>query len=125
MTFKEGDVVYCILLKNDDEIYIQSEFTGNIVAFPTEKRAVDFWEKGYESAFKRGLCGATGAMIGYIRCNPKVVYFINGEEMIKTLFNDPPYQQVEVYSGIFGIRCHKNVKELWDNGIEPKLIEVI
>lgn len=115
--------IYAILLKNDDKIFIQCENDGRIIGFPTEKKALDFWENGYESAFNRGLCGATGAMLTMIQCQPRVVYSNNQNELFKTLFNDPPFSKM-TNGGISGILCQKDVKEFWDSGKEPKLIEI-
>ena len=121
--FKEGCPFYCVLLKNDDEIYIQCEDNGRTIAFPTKERAIDFWESGYKSAFDRGLCGATGAMVAMIRCSPKIVCFNTQTEMIEILFDEPPYMKFNVYGSIYGILCQRDVKELWREGIEPSLLE--
>ena len=124
--FKEGCPVYCILLKNDGEILIQCENDGRIMAFPTKKHAIDFWENGYKSAFARGICGATGAMITMIQCSPRIVYFNNRIDLIEKIFNEPPYNKIGICSGsIYGILCQKDVKQLWKEGIEPELLERI
>ena len=120
--FKEGCPVYCILLKNDYEIYIQCGSDGRIIAFETKSKALDFWELGYRAAFDRGICGATGAMIAFIQHQPRVVYFNNSKEMSDSLFNEPPFRKIGDGS-IYGILCQKDAKEIWDNGIEPSLLE--
>ena len=122
--FKEGCPIYCILLKNDDEIYIQCESNGCIIAFPTKRKALDYWENGYKSAFDRGLCGATGAMIAMIQCQPKVVYFNSQQDMIMVLFDKPPFRKFNVYSySIQGILCQKDIEQNWKEGTEPNLLE--
>ena len=120
--FKQGCPVYVILLKNDDKIYVQCERNDIIMAFPTERRALDFWENGYKSAFSRGLCGATGAMITMIQFQPRIVFFNNQNEMIEILFNEPPFSKM-IFGSINGILCQKDVKEVWDSGKEPELLE--
>lgn len=113
---------YVILLKNDDKIYIQCENDGRIIGFSTERKALDYWESGYKNAFNRGLCGATGAMITMIQCQPRIVFFNNQNKMIEVLFNDPPFSKMSI-GGINGILCQKDIKEVWDSGKEPELIE--
>lgn len=120
--YKQEYPIYIILLKCDKEIYIQCENNGTIIAFPTEKKALDFWENGYKSAFKRGLCGATGAMITMIQYQPRVVYFNNQKEMLEVLFNNPPFSMMH-NGDVNGILCQKTIEKIWDEGKEPNLLE--
>jgi len=123
--YKKGMKIYCCLLKSDKNFFLQSEHDGSVVFFPTEEKAISFWEKGYENAYSRGLCGATGAMLTYMMCQPSVVSFDNEDKMIKSLFKKPPYSTFSFMSySIRGIQCQKNVEKLWKNGIKPKLIEI-
>ena len=120
--FKEGSLIYIILLKMDEDIFVQCERDGGIMAFPTEKRALSFWENGYESAFKRGLCGATGAMVAMIQYQPRVVFFYNTHKMVETLFNGPPFKKMSTGS-INGVLCQKDTEEVWGSGKEPELVK--
>ena len=120
---KINDPIYTILLKNDNNIYIQCENDGKIIVFPTERRALDFWENGYKNSFNRGLCGSTGAMVAMITCQPRVVYFNNQNKVFEVLFNEPPFSKISINS-INGILCQKDVTEVWNTGIEPKLIKI-
>ena len=118
--------VYCHLLKSHEEFYIQCERSGIIIAHKTEQIALDFWESGYESAFNRGLQGATGATLTWLACQPSVVYFENQEKMIDALFDKPPYKMSIFMSGsIYGILCQKKAEELWNKGKKPALIKMV
>ena len=120
--FKEGSLVYVILLKMNEDIFVQCERDGRIIAFPTERKALDFWENGYESAFNRGLCGATGAMVAMIQYQPRVVFFYNQNKMVEALFNGPPFNKMSS-GGISGILCQKDGEEYWGNGRKPELLK--
>ena len=120
--FKEGSLIHIILLKMDEEIFVQCERDGRIICFPTERRALSFWENGYKSAFSRGICGATGAMVSMIQYQPRVVFFYNQNKMIDTLFNGPPFNKMSTGS-INGILCQKDAKEVWSSGKEPELLK--
>ena len=119
----EYNPIYVILLKNDDNIYIQCGKNDKIIIFPTERKALDYWENGYKDSFNRGLCGATGAMVMMIHCQPRVVYFNNINNMKKVLFNTQPFSKISI-DNIYGILCQKDIKEVWNTGVEPKMIKI-
>lgn len=95
---------------------------GRLLGFEHKQNALTFWEDGYEAARRRGLCGATGALIAYIACQPSVVYFETQQLLLETLFKDPPYQIYRFNSGVKGIETQRDVLELWEKGFKPELI---
>ena len=116
--------MYCCLLKSDEQFFLQCEQSGEIVFFQTKQEGVNYWESGYKNAYARGICGATGALLTYIACQPSVINFKNEDKMFKSLFKEPPYKMSSFMGySISGILCQKNVEELWDKGYKPELIK--
>lgn len=114
--------LYVCLVMLSDKICLQTE-GQNLIAFETEEEALGYWERGYEAAFKRGVCGTAGAMIGYIKYQPHVVHFNSYDELMSVCFNKPPYKNIKDLD-VGGIICQKDVRDIFNDGIEPKLIEI-
>lgn len=117
--------VYCCLMKHDNEVYLMCERNGHIIGFKAKKKAIDYWEDGYENAFKRGICGATGATLTALNLSPSIVYFETQKKMIDCLFNAPPFQSYELAMGIFGVKVQKDVFCYWEDGYKPELIKYV
>ena len=117
--------VYYCLMKKDNDIYLMCEQNGCIIGFETKKKAIDYWEIGYEEAFNRGLCGATGAMLTAITLRPSIIYFESQQKMIDNLFNVPPFQSYRLDMSIFGIKVQKDSIRYWEEGYKPELIKKI
>jgi len=116
---------FIVLIKTNKGVFIlaQSEKGNAVQAFKRREEALGYFEDAYNDKHSSGYEGSMSACINWMFYQPSVVEVVGLEDIKTIAAEEPRLFHLQNSSGsMTGIDTREVAKELWENGVKPKLI---
>ncbi len=117
--------VYVALVRTSQGIFLMTDASAAIAATTHLREALDWFERTYQRWNQGSGEMRASIAVNWITFQPSIV-FITGNYIQRNVVSFPAKMYVirSVSGSMHGFLCHDTayVKELWDEGVKPRLV---
>ena len=118
--------IFKVTIGEKSVYYVQAVRDNNTVnGFESERQGLDYFERGYDEANRRGGGFRAGAILSWMALQPKVFHFGTRERLVELLGEVATPYRIDA-TGIFevGFKCldQKAAAQVYKEATEPRLV---